>query len=202
MAPPLVGLPRHDSDLGQFVEQPDLESADPGWPLFSIGECAGLFDELAQLHQLRLVQREVGAVGKQQVRLPGRERGEHADKRNLVAFNADRDTQVEPVCLAGHRVRRHRDDEGATRLPVVHWVADHLQRDIGKFGEQRLNFGGESHCLQAGKSRLGDERAVGGAEPELLQRRFDARGECLLRFQVAASDILRCADRCAKVVVA
>jgi len=129
--------------------------------------------------------------------LAGCERGEHVDEWNLFAFNADRDAQVEPVRLAGHRVRRHRDDERAARFPIVDRVADHLQRDIGDVGDQGLDFGGELHCVQAGQ-RLSAERAGRGSKPQLLQRRFEARGERLLRWQVTVIGILRPADRKAK----
>ena len=120
----------------QLVPHAGLEAADPQLLAAAVGELAGLLDELAQLHQLGTVDRQVGAAEQDDVRLAGGERGEQGAEVHLLALDRDGDRQVVPVAarvLAVLQGDVH--DRRDVRQPVVRTRTGDL--DVDTAGDQR-----------------------------------------------------------------
>ena len=90
---------------GQLLPQPGLEPADPQGAVGLVLQRPRLVDEPGEGGELGLVEREVRAVGQQQVRLAARQRDEQLGERDLAALDGDVDAEVEPVRVA-RRARR------------------------------------------------------------------------------------------------
>ncbi len=88
---PCAGLAGDHAEFGQLVPHPGLEPADPQLARRRVPQRPRLLDQPGQRPQLGLVQREVGAVVEQQVRLAPGERGEHVQERDLPPPGSRRD---------------------------------------------------------------------------------------------------------------
>ena len=171
---PRPGLAADHAERGQLFPQPGLEPADPQRAADDLLQGPGLLDQAGELPQLGLVQAEVGAVGEQQVRLAAAERGEHVGERDLAALDRDRDPEVEPVVVACYLAGGHADAQRIAGLAVVGGLPGDLYRHPGLAGQQRQQFGGEAHGVQAAELGARHQGRVPGqpAEPEAVQHRL------------------------------
>lgn len=165
----------HLSEIGELVPHGDVETAHPsallGWPVV---ELASLGDEIAQPHQVGLVESEPRAVVEDENLLATRERSEEGRERNLAIVDVDDDAQVEPVAVA-----LVRDDLDARRLGrfLVHRdVFGDADDDPRLRLEPRERFQGKGRLSRAGEDRLlACQPPPGRARvAELLDRRTDS----------------------------
>ena len=111
------------------------------------------------------------------MRLAATERREHIGERDLAALDRDRDPKVEPVDLACHRAGGHADTQRIAGLTVVSGLSGDLHGHPWLAGQQRQQFGGEAHGVQAAEPGVRHQGRVTGqpAEPEAVQHRLLGR---------------------------
>ena len=166
LALPRRGLMADHAEAGQLVPQAGLEPADAQRAVQGgrlVRQRAGLLDQPGERHQLRLVEREVGTVRQQQVRLAAGQCHEQLGERDLAALHGDGDAEVEPVLLAVEFGRGHADPQRVPGLPVVRHPAGHLHPHVVAAGQQRQHLGAEHHrveTVQGGGGETGPFREI------------------------------------------
>ncbi len=171
---PGPGLVVGHAERDQFFPQSGLEPADLQRAVRGVLQCPGFLDQAGEPPQLGLVQAEVGTVGQQQVGLTAVERDEHIGERDLAALDRDRDPEVEPVDLACYLAGGQADAQRIARLAVVRGFPADLDGDPGLAVQQRQQFGGEPHGVQAAEPGAGDQGAVAeqSVAPEAVENRL------------------------------